>query len=542
MRFAPSRTRRILSLGTLSSWLILALCLTLITACGPSPPADNGGDDGTPPGDETVAQARIRPEIHQLSEPQIESFRKGVAEMQARSDADPTDTTGWLYQANMHGFPGDPMGDDPDGKICPITAGGPQSLYATCQHGNFFFLAWHRMYVHFFERILREASGEPELNLPYWDYENPNFRHLPEPFWNPANTDNSLYVAQRAPGWNDGTRAFTPETVSATAALATMPFCNCTSGSCPGCTSGLFDDEAFGSRYTSVPIHDGSGFGALESQPHNVVHTAIGGNLGWMAYVACAARDPIFWLHHANIDRLWQVWLNQGGRVNPINPEENPWTQTPYTFFDVGGTEVTMTACEILNMATQLDYVYEGVPVENVMLCGEGDAEPAAAPPGAGDTPLGRTLAAAERRGLSLGPGKTQLRIDLPSETARAMVSGPLDSSPRYRLVLAGVRLIHPGAHYEIYMNLPAEAEPKPETPYFVGTLALFGHLHAEGDEGATRTFDITEQVRALEEKGEWGGALRLTFVRGGAEFFAASAADEPSEYLTVGEVRVVER
>ena len=24
-----------------------------------------------------------------------------------------------------------------------------------------------------------------------------------------------------------------------------------------------------------------------------------------------AGLDPLFWLHHANIDRLWEVWLNQ---------------------------------------------------------------------------------------------------------------------------------------------------------------------------------------------------------------------------------------
>jgi tyrosinase len=29
-----------------------------------------------------------------------------------------------------------------------------------------------------------------------------------------------------------------------------------------------------------------------------------------------AALDPIFYLHHCNIDRMWAVW-NGGGKANP---------------------------------------------------------------------------------------------------------------------------------------------------------------------------------------------------------------------------------
>ena len=60
--------------------------------------------------------------------------------------------------------------------------------------------------------------------------------------------------------------------------------------------------------------------GSLESLPHNVIHGAIGGvapggdpndwrDFGLMSMPITAALDPIFWLHHANIDRLWSVWL-----------------------------------------------------------------------------------------------------------------------------------------------------------------------------------------------------------------------------------------
>ena len=54
----------------------------------------------------------------------------------------------------------------------------------------------------------------------------------------------------------------------------------------------------------------------LEFNPHNGVHQAIGGN---MAVIALSSRDPIFYLHHANIDRLWTAW-NARGNANSAEP------------------------------------------------------------------------------------------------------------------------------------------------------------------------------------------------------------------------------
>ncbi len=49
-----------------------------------------------------------------------------------------------------------------------------------------------------------------------------------------------------------------------------------------------------------------------------------------------AGLDPVFWLHHANIDRLWQVWLE----LDPANqhPAGDPaWGDTEFSFPKVGG-------------------------------------------------------------------------------------------------------------------------------------------------------------------------------------------------------------
>src|SRR5207245_631947 len=106
-------------------------------------------------------------------------------------DRDPKDPTSWLYQANIHGTTDLPM----------------QEGWAQCQHGSFFFFPWHRMYIYYFERILRKASGNPDFALPYWNYSLPSQLALPTICRVPAEQNkNPLYVEERnnQEGINDG--------------------------------------------------------------------------------------------------------------------------------------------------------------------------------------------------------------------------------------------------------------------------------------------------------------------------------------------------
>jgi hypothetical protein len=88
-----------------------------------------------------------------------------------------------------------------------------------------------------------------------------------------------------------------------------------------------------------VPNHsDMTGVpGMVESQPHNLVHDAVGGYMGDFF----AGVDPIFWLHHANVDRLWDVWwFELGGIMTPMY-SATPWIVENFTFFcDENGSPV----------------------------------------------------------------------------------------------------------------------------------------------------------------------------------------------------------
>jgi tyrosinase len=228
----------------------------------------------------------------------------------------------------------------------------------------------------------------------------------------------------------------------------------------------------------------------------------------------CAARDPIFWLHHANIDRLWQAWLNQNAdRVNPIG--SNAWTTQTFTFFDEKGQKVQKTGCDILNMVTQLDYQYlqaDGpLAVKNVVLCS--GTPPTVAPPTAPAlAPKVTMLAASAERGTVLGRDAVTVSVPLAAAKSQEIKGLVADAKPeKVRLVVEGLELLGKGGVYEVYIDLPAGQKPDPTGPYFVGHISLFGHV----GHGAkvSRSFDLSDEVRELDQKGEWKGDAKVTIV-----------------------------
>jgi tyrosinase len=182
-----------------------------------------------------------------------------------------------------------------------------------CPHSVPYFFAWHRGYLYYFERQLRVVSGDSKLVLPYWDYyTNPA---LPAEFTNP-NSGNPLYV-QRV---NTNVRQ----------ALTMAPFSS-TLISFPRGTANAFEPS-------------------FEDAPHNPVHDIIG---GWMADLQ-SPTDPIFWLHHANVDRLWVAWVNAGaGRKMPAL--SNSYWSGSHTYT----SSLTMPRSSTYSTRTTLAYSYQ---------------------------------------------------------------------------------------------------------------------------------------------------------------------------------------
>jgi hypothetical protein len=161
------------------------------------------------------------------------------------------------------------------------------------------FLPWHRLYLLKCEKLLQ--TYEPLVRIPYWDYAND--RERPDWVWQPPNV-------------NRGT---------------------------PG--TGSLPDQQTMNFVQNNPTYTGF-TSALEANAHNDVHNWCNGTI---SSPPTAAQDPIFWLLHANVDRLWNLWQathNGAPLLNGIDAVLDPWQPTTATDVD-----------SILN----LGYWYSGV-------------------------------------------------------------------------------------------------------------------------------------------------------------------------------------
>ena len=126
---------------------------------------------------------------------------------------------------------------------------------------------------------------------PTYFAKNPGALALPAAFmskaWPGGSDQNPLFVEQR---YGAGT---TSGHANLASALTDTRFV------------GAFDSGSPGFGGVQTPFsHQGDREGWLEQQPHDHVHVDVGAG-GLMSDPRTAALDPIFWLHHANIDRLW---------------------------------------------------------------------------------------------------------------------------------------------------------------------------------------------------------------------------------------------
>lgn len=437
----------------------------------------------------------------------ITALRDGVAEMKSRADSNPTS---WRFQANIHGTFDTPA----------------QPTWNRCQHGSFFFLSWHRMYLYFFERILRAASGNQDLALPYWKWTDQ--RRLPRPFREPADSStNPLYTPRRAAGMNNGTQELPLSQVQTGTA---MDFTNFSSP--PG--SGL----SFGGQRVNQPAHFTRPHGSLEGSPHDVIHGLVGGNgnpsQSWMSFPETAARDPIFWLHHAMIDRLWNRWIARNeGRRNPVG--NSVWMDTQFTFFNENGQQVTMRGRDILDTVNQLDYRYDDDrSLTNIRIpfaAAEVEVATFAQSNSGDDGGIDRTLlgesVGEDMIELGARPKRVPLQLREEARDRIAALAQAEEAVPVEERVVVNVEGVqfdeqHPGVAYEVYLNLPEGQRPNFQSDYYVGNIGFFGvgTYEAEGGHGghpADLSFDVTNIVRVLRERGEWReGEASVSFVMRG--------------------------
>jgi tyrosinase len=258
------------------------------------------------------------------------------------------------------------------------------------------------------------------------------------------------------------------------------------------------------------------------------VHVSIG---GWMGSVPTAAQDPIFYLHHANIDRLWNAWLKQGGgRSNPLT--DNAWKTTKFLFFDENKNQKWMTGCDVLRCADQLGYSYQGEGSQVNQYCLkllpwwiyqiEYLQEIPIPKPGPDPGPVEIDLAAIRERLTTIAKeANTDVTLELDVEADR-----------------------QPNVFWEVYLGLPKGTAPSSESPFYIGNIALFGHgIRGEHEHGAGPAHFEFKLDTALGRAfaANKSSKLELQFVARGAESKERTAVRSDAT-LTVGKGRIAVR
>ena len=452
-------------------------------------------------------------------------YARGVAALQARNGTNAADPTSWLHLANTHGT------------TVATAQWPPAALWNECEHGSWFFLPWHRMYLHHFESIVREAvvglGGPQDWALPYWDYSDPvrpDTRRLPPAFRQttmPDGTSNPLFVQQRDSAMNAGGQLPT-NFVSTAAALSLVPFTGPVGA-------------GFGGGQTAGRTHNGPARGSLENVPHGAVHGGVGGLSGWMSSFEFAGQDPIFWLHHANIDRLWEVWMHQGSRTNP---PETAWTSQQFPF----GAGTHQTVLDIIDVVdtTQPPLSYFYSDPGPVSLAGE-LVGAAVRPASNGQVPPELIGASGEPVHLGAETVEAELRLRRPvgpfapgpDDATGEAPQGALPPAARVILRLENITASERGAPaYDVYLNAPGHGD---QGPHHVGTVSMFGVVESSvaddrhSGSGLDAVFDITDVARALEQRGLWDpDRARVTLVPN-----AYPSGELPAGDVSVGRISV---
>jgi tyrosinase len=438
------------------------------------------------------------------------SYKKAISEMLKRPPEDPLN---WYRNALIH--------------------------TVDCPHGNWWFLVWHRGYIGWFERKCRELSGDPEFALPYWDWTTEQhvpdymFEDVLDPnngafigkhddfkskfkdavrnldYWdlNPDGTPSDKYGQVLARGirfpddlWFDIIESppqlsglQSPNLIWETHFFFDQPQAR-------GLKKGEeFDDgtkfdvflptilNALSPRdfltFASPKARGGHnvqvvGFGVLEGLPHNQVHNCVGGGFnGTQGFMLnfLSPVDPIFFLHHANIDRLWDVWTRKQAAFRlPTLPEGNDlaaWSNEAFLFFvDERNHPVKSTAGDYATIG-DFNYDYQ---------------------PGSGEEVVPTAVIAAT-------PAITQIQrfsgeITAPPLTATQEAGGTITIPPA--LVQAGAEpggpklfakitvALPPLGHapLTVLINAPAGSmDTGSSNPYFGGTLSMFGTMVMHG-------------------------------------------------------------
>ncbi|KAL4580235.1 hypothetical protein LXL04_016421 [Taraxacum kok-saghyz] len=323
----------------------------------------------------TVDKLRERKPAHLLSKDAdyVEQFRAGIQILKELPDDDPHS---WKNQAKIH---------------CAYCNGGyrqEKSGFPDLEiqvHNSWLFLPFHRWYLYFLEKIIGKHLKDDTFALPYWNWDNPEGMSIPLMYEvnDPIKLSGgeivdktkirSLYDPFRDQfhakpkailDFNYGGQdvEITPEEqMNINLALMYRQMVS------SGYNTRLFmgGEVKAGVNPISQNVKDLSLGGSLENGVHTAAHRWVGNrrmpNGEDMGNFYSAGFDPVFYAHHANVDRMWNVWkalgkkLGKPGHVDPTKPD---WENASYVFYDENRVRVRVYNKDCVDTQT-MGYTYQ---------------------------------------------------------------------------------------------------------------------------------------------------------------------------------------
>jgi tyrosinase len=461
---------------------------------------------------------RVRRDVGAMAanDPVLEALRQAVAAMKALPASD---KRSWNNQAIIH--------------------------YNYCPHGNWYFLPWHRAYLLEFEDICRSLlpSSSPlktTFAVPFWNWtQNRTLASL----GGGAFTTTATWNGQPNPLRNT-TRTLSPTTRLPDEIVGQSVIDNALAQT---------QFEVFASSRPSGQSSTSTSWqrvqgtsGPLEGTPHNSVHNWIGGEMSDMY----SPRDCLFWLHHANCDRLWAEW-NVRGNVNTSN---SLWRDFVFRQNFVRGTLsgnkknvlYDVTVRNLTDILAQGYYYQYGGPrpattaaavssqLATAVAAAAAELKPIAT--ATATEALSSQTAAAELKPIATfsAPNAQSARPLQPLAVNVAIGGGaPFGKAVEVILRLHDVALVAPNAAdalVRVFIDSPSVAPQAPAAgPFYVGTFSFFGS-HALHEPGSF-ALSLTRTVKALLAAGHvFGGALAVQIVpvarAGGAQQIEVKPAE----------------
>jgi len=389
--------------------------------------------------------------------------------------------------------------------------------YKYCPHGDWYFLPWHREYVVMYEQAVRSVTGHAKFAMPYWDWTVD--RTFPKAFSDSTykGKPNALYVAGR-----------------------TLTTSNCPlKDSIVGQTQVIdkiyaeTDFQAFGTSKNpaqnnldmSWVVKGGGVQGILERTPHNNIHNFI----GHFMPSAGSPRDPIFMMHHGNIDRIWAYW-NGLGRSNlsgMSTSDQNLWLNMNFknNYLKPDGTPYSAVVKDLQNIIA-LGYTYDNLPkaTDKRVFDAERAKRLHALLATTGAKVQGMELLRSANN-LAATPGKPLLKSMKLPKLGAAMAAPAPPAGQRGTEVYAIIRNMKVGADVEavrVFVNLPNATASTPDSdPHFVDQIGILQHSEHDANHKAppSALLDLTPTLRKLggEIKDDTISVVLLPVLREGA-------------------------